>query len=654
MKKILLASVISLCSSSAWAQDNCSTALPIAAGAYFVSAVNGPQIPSPICALNGTTNVTASEWYTYTPSEDLALTITTEGSGVDTRFHVYTGACGALVCAGGDDDSGVNLTSVATINVTGGVTYRIAFDNRWTSAGFQFQLIEDQVSSSLMAFTPVALPGAGSVLGVVDMDGDMLDDAVSPSQSNVNIVHQLAGGGYSTVNIPTSAAINTPSWSFVAGDLDDNGYTDLLYGGGSGLTIMMANETGTGFMQHTPGQYIFCQRTNMLDVDNDGILDAFSCHDVDANVYYLHDGAGNFEWHQGGLGETCGNYGSIWIDFDNDHDLDLFVAKCGCDPVDILYRNNGNGTFTNIAAAAGLVDSHQSWSSAWGDYDNDGDMDVLIGSSSSGYQKLMRNNGNSTFTNITAGSGFDLFTGQSIEWTTHDFDNDGYLDVLGGTGMMRNNGDMTFSPLTGLPQNGPIGDMNNDGFLDIMSGSTCYMNNGNENNYIKIYPTGVLSNKNGIGARVQVFSSLGTQIRDVKAGDGFRYMSSITAHFGLGADTEIEQVVVYWPSGLVQQVANPPINGTLNIVEGVVTGVNDLVLSPTLNVFPNPADDVLNITAARDLANHIVTVLDVTGKLVLTTTVRQGQVDISSLTTGVYVLQLLGDGAMEQRKFIKR
>ncbi len=60
MKKILLASVISLCSSSAWAQDNCSTALPIAAGAYFVSAVNGPQIPSPICALNGTTNVTAT------------------------------------------------------------------------------------------------------------------------------------------------------------------------------------------------------------------------------------------------------------------------------------------------------------------------------------------------------------------------------------------------------------------------------------------------------------------------------------------------------------------------------------------------------------------------------------------------------------------
>ena len=73
------------------------------------------------------------------------------------------------------------------------------------------------------------------------------------------------------------------------------------------------------------------------------------CHDVDANVYHLNDGSGNLTFHQGGLGETCGNYGSVWIDYDGDHDVDLFVSKCGCDPVDILYRNNGDGTFTNVA-----------------------------------------------------------------------------------------------------------------------------------------------------------------------------------------------------------------------------------------------------------------------------------------------------------------
>ncbi|HMC96276.1 MAG TPA: FG-GAP-like repeat-containing protein, partial [Flavobacteriales bacterium] len=346
--------------------------------------------------------------------------------------------------------------------------------------------------------------------------------------------------------------------------------------------------------------------------------------------------------------------GSIWIDFGNDHDMDLFVAKCGCDPVDILYRNNGDGTFTNIAASAGFSDSHQSWSSAWGDFDNDGDMDVLVGSSSSGIHKLMRNNGNSTFTDITAGSGFDAFNSQSIEWTTHDFNNDGHLDVLGGGKIMLGAGDMTFTPVVGTLTNGPIGDMNNDGFLDLVSGSTCYMNNGNDNNYIKIYLTGVTSNKNGIGARVMVTSALGTQIRDMKSGDGFRYMSSITAHFGLGPDTEVSEVVVFWPSGLVQEVMAPAINGTLNIIEGISTGVTEHPASLELNIFPNPAEDVLNITSDQDLSNRIVSIFDITGKSVLTTTLRHGQVDIAGLNSGLYILQVLGDNGMLQRKFTKR
>ncbi|HMC96860.1 MAG TPA: VCBS repeat-containing protein, partial [Flavobacteriales bacterium] len=297
MKKTLLTLAACIGISSAWAQDGCASALAITAGSYTVSAVNGPEIPNPICAPNGNLNVTASEWYTYTPATSLSLTISTELSGVDTRFHVYTGTCGALVCAGGDDDSGTGLTSVATMNVTAGVTYTIAFDNRWTSNGFQFQVIENAVTSATVSFTQVALPGAGNVNGVVDMDGDMLDDAVSATATNVNIVQQTVGG-FNTINIPTSAAVNTPSWSFAAGDLDGNGYTDMLYGGGSGATIMMANGDGTAFTQVSPGQYIFCQRTNMVDINNDGNLDVYSCHDVAANVYYLHDGNGNFEYHQ--------------------------------------------------------------------------------------------------------------------------------------------------------------------------------------------------------------------------------------------------------------------------------------------------------------------------------------------------------------------
>src|SRR5690606_7951230 len=121
-------------------------------------------------------------------------------------------------------------------------------------------------------------------------------------------------------------------------------------------------------------------------------------------------------------------------------------------------------------------------SSAWADYDNDGDMDAMIGASSTtnGGHKLRRNNGDGTFTDITIGSGFDTLTATNIEHVAHDFDNDGYVDVFGGNHiLMLNNGDMTFSQSVIEPDNGPVGDLNNDGFLDIQNGNTIFLNTAN-------------------------------------------------------------------------------------------------------------------------------------------------------------------------------
>jgi hypothetical protein len=133
-----------------------------------------------------------------------------------------------------------------------------------------------------------------------------------------------------------------------------------------------------------------------------------------------------------------------------------------------------------------MSDPLQTWSSAWNDYDNDGWMDALIGASSTedGPHKLMRNNGDGTFDDITAGSGWDVFTPLNIEHISYDFDNDGFADVFGGgNDIMFNNGDLTFSPSEYAMTNGPVGDLNNDGFLDIQNGNTIYYNDGNDNNY---------------------------------------------------------------------------------------------------------------------------------------------------------------------------
>src|SRR5690606_21408625 len=124
---------------------------------------------------------------------------------------------------------------------------------------------------------------------------------------------------------------------------------------------------------------------------------------------------------------------------------------------------------------------------------------------------------------------------------------DGYLDILTSSQVIfLGNGDLTFTPVSaGI--SGAIGDLNNDGFLDIQRDGTVYFNNGNDNNWVKFSFEGVESNRNGIGARVEIHGEWGMQIREVRSGDGFEYMSSLNAHFGIGQATSISQVVVKWP-----------------------------------------------------------------------------------------------------------
>ncbi len=663
MKKQLLLIGLGLAATLAKAQDNCASAVPITLGSYTVTAVNGTPPVAPFCAPNGGTP-TAGEWYTFTATMDTSITISSNMSGVDTRVHVYTGTCAALTCHAGDDDSGANYASICTFAVTAGTTYTICWDNRWSSAGFTFTVTESSpVPPPAGGFTAVSVGASGMAYCVVDMDADALDDAVDVTATNIHVNYQLSGGGFNSVNIPTSAADYTPSWSMCAGDLDKNGYNDLVYAG-SGITLMMANANGTAYTETSFPQYIFCQRSNTVDINNDGHLDVFSCHDVAPNVYFLNDGNNNFNYNQGGLGDTPdgGNYGSIWVDYDNDRDIDMFIAKCrgagSPASIDQLHRNNGNGTFTDVAGTMNLADYQQSWSSAWGDFDNDGDLDVFIGASSfsGGGHKLMRNDG-TTFTNVSTGSGFDLFTGTSIEYVTHDFDNDGYLDILGGslggtTALAHNNGDMTFTISMLSLSSGPIGDLNNDGFLDILNGGTVWMNDGNSNNWLTVHTVGTLSNGNGIGARVRIVSALGAQIREVRSGDGFRYMSSLNTHFGLGPDDTIDSLIVYWPSGLVSTVPAPPINSTVTVVEDVSTGIT-ATPGIVFGVFPNPATTTLRMHGTADVSNHTAIVNDIAGRELLRTVVRNGAIDVSALPTGAYVLHVIAEGSTLQAKFMK-
>ena len=488
------------------------------------------------------------------------------------------------------------------------------------------------------------------------MNGDFLDDVVSIGSTNVNIFYQQTSGGLSptATNIATTNADNSPSWSLAAADFDRNGFTDLLYGGGNGVTFMTANATGTGFTETSGSEYVFSQRSNFADINNDGHLDAFVCHDVDANVYYINDGSGNLAYGQGDLGVVRGNYGSVWIDYDNDRDIDMFIAKCGGGPINQLFTNNGDGTYTDTAPAQGLDDGMQTWSSAWGDFDNDGDMDTYIGASS-GVSKLLRNDGGGVFVEVTASSGVLDLTSTGIENCTHDFDNDGNLDIASHGNILFGNGDMTFTLYDNiLPgNNGSFGDMNDDGFIDVISGGTLYTNDTTSNNWVKITTTGVQSNINGIGARVEVHTASGVQIRDVRSGEGFRFMSSLNTHFGIGTDDAITNIIIYWPSGLIDNVTNPTINTHHVILEGQALSVTDEALE-SISIHPNPVENVISINSPINLIGKIATIFNIEGKRMMNLKLEQHFIDVSSLSQGNYILRLESEGKVFTQQFIKR
>ena len=450
---------------------------------------------------------------------------------------------------------------------------------------------------------------SGVVMVVVDMNGDGKDDIVRYDKAKELKIEYQTEPNEMFDHHYVGATSTNKQWSNCIADIDKNGFNDIFTGGYYDDPRFIMNGGPNNFNQIIPSNTdIFLQGSNFVDIDNDGWVDLFACHDEGENIKMSNNQDGTFtiapdllDTTTDPVSDNSGNYASIWTDYDNDQDLDLYISKCrggvssSSDPrrINMLFQNDGNNNFTEVAEEAGLKIGAQTWVSDFADIDNDGDMDAFIGNHTSESQ-LMENNGDGTFTDITVGSGLlpsastsNMVVVQSI---FRDFNNDGYLDLLlSGTDhyIFYNNGDKTFTvgpnPFgSNDVESFAIGDLNHDGFLDVYTGYSSlyntpsfsstkydrlYFNDGNENNFIAIQLEGTLSNINGIGARVELHGSWGKQIREVRSGEGYGIMNSFTQHFGIGQADEIEKVVVSWPSGVYQEIYNPEPNQFLKIVE---------------------------------------------------------------------------------------
>jgi hypothetical protein len=244
-------------------------------------------------------------------------------------------------------------------------------------------------------------------------------------------------------------------------------------------------------------------------------------------------------------------------DYNNDGFLDLYIARRNLNGdgtlQDTLYRNNGDGTFTDVTQQAGLTALGNKWAAVWGDYDNDGFLDLFVACAGSGVpgtpgnaNLLWHNNGNGTFTNKAADKGVELEDGgasahRAAAWA--DYDNDGFLDLILKDGCGQAGAGLGLHRL--------------------------FRNPGNNNHFIKVKLRGVQSNRGGIGARVTVTYTRGMSFRQNNGGGGGEFWSqgSEPLHFGIGRATTAS-VQIIWPSGVIDNLPSVAANSTIGVVEG--------------------------------------------------------------------------------------
>jgi hypothetical protein len=497
-------------------------------------------------------------------------------------------------------------------------------------AGLLFSLLPGLVSAQFVTFSNQsslindATMRSGNCLAVTDVNLDGLDDIVRLDGGNqLNYEIQNRDGSFTNHFI---SGFSGSSWGMAVADFDHNGIKDVVSDAGSGITIVLVSENGgnyTGVVNQLTNSISLLQNVTIVDIDSDGWEDIFLCDDNQASKIFRNLGTGNGTFAQSNIinfdlypGVTygndpadSGNYGSVWSDFDQDGDMDLYIAKCrqangdtsDLRRHDVLYVNDGNGNFTNEITARGLRNGWQTWTGTFGDVDNDGDFDMVrtnhnlppFGT------EILLNDGTGHFIDISATTGINTTSMTPYQSVFEDFDNDGWVDVLvtGTTWMLfKNNHDNTFTNIPNLMSysGGMVsfatGDLNHDGFIDLFTSygdgynspnatvnDALYMNDRNDNHFLAFILEGTVATKLALGARVKIYGPWGVQVREVRAGESYGTTNTGHLHFGLGQSTSVDSAVVIWPSGQTEWMYNVPADQFITIIENTCSLTGNII-----------------------------------------------------------------------------
>jgi hypothetical protein len=482
--------------------------------------------------------------------------------------------------------------------------------------------------------------GAGSGLAWVDYDTDGdLDLYFTNRVTDENALlrnHDRTAEGFIYAQPPTlSDPANSRGCPW--GDYDGDGDPDL-YVSVKGANKLIRNDDDAGFVDVTTPPLNdggTGQAAAWFDYDNDGDLDIYLVNNG-ANKLFRNDSAGVFtDVTSGPLGDASWGMGLGLADYDNDGDMDVYVANYD-NTANVLMQNQGGGVFVDVTTPV-LECALSSYGAAWGDYDNDGDLDLYV--TNEGPNNLLRNDAGS-FTDVTVSPLGDAGYGRSAAWG--DYDNDGDLDLYlvnwdGANRIFRNDGDeFTVGPGCACPVTSDVregfstawADYDKDGDLDLYlvnDGANRLYRNELEPGYhwLEVDPVGMISNPDGVGARVRVVAGGMAQMREIAGASGFASQGPLTAWFGLGSETMVDTLQVIWPrGGTVRTMTDVAADQTLEVVESDVSGIVDRARPTAFRLYPSSPNPFSTATAIRydlpEVARVRLAVYDVSGRLVCT------------------------------------
>jgi hypothetical protein len=490
------------------------------------------------------------------------------------------------------------------------------------------------------------------------VNGTTLEDMKAGKSGPTNHLYHNNHDGTFTDVTERAGLLDATGWGqgVCVGDYDNDGWEDLyvtyygknrLYHNEHGVFKLVSEKSGVAGNGKEWGA-----GCAFVDYDRDGKLDLFVANYVDfdvttapapgdrpscmwkgapvmcgprglphhKNILYHNRGDGTFEdvTVKAHIDQTNGHYslGVSTLDYDNDGWPDIYVA-CDSTP-SILYHNNHDGTFTDVAVVAGAAFNEDGreqggMGTTVGDYDGDGRLDIFKTNFSDDTSSLYHNNPDGTFTDATTSSGLGLYT-KYLGWGTMfvDFDNDSWPDLMLVNGhvypevdkfhlgsnyqeprlLYRNNGNATFSDVSASAGLGittiassrglAVGDLWNTGQLSAvisnMNDKPTLLKNEQSytNHWIAFKTVGTKSNRDGIGARITVRTGKRVLVDEVRSGSSYYSQSDTRVHFGLGTVAKLDTVEVRWPSGLTERFDNAAIDQINILKEGTgkeATGV---------------------------------------------------------------------------------